>query len=133
MKSYRPVVLVVLLACTAILGGGCRQADRWHLSGRVTYGGKPVQEGHISFDTLTPGPGRGGAFAKILKGTFDTRAAGRHHCGGPHRVTIAGYKGLKDPNNPDSPVVLLFPAYQVEADLPMKASTMDFDVPADWK
>jgi hypothetical protein len=127
------LVVVLVLACLVMICGGCRRVDRWHLSGRVTYGGQPVQEGHISFDTLAPGPGKGGAFAKILNGAFDTQTQGRQHCGGQHRVTISAYKGLKDSSNPDSPVVLLFPPYQVEADLPMKAATMDFDVPADWK
>jgi hypothetical protein len=45
---------------------------------------------------------------------------------------ISAYKGLVNPKNPDSNVLLAFPAYETEAELPTKDSTMDFDVPADW-
>jgi len=109
---------------------GCSRVDRWDLSGNVTYGGKPVAEGHITFDPITPGAG--GGFAKVVDGIYDTRNEGRDHPGGAHRVTVVAYKGLKNPKNPDSDVLPLFPAYEVEVEFPQKKSTMDFDVPADW-
>ncbi len=116
----------IVLVCAA----GCSRADRWDLSGNVTYGGKPVAEGHITFDPITPGTG--GGFARIADGRFDTRREGRNHSGGPYRVTVVGYKGLVNPKNPDSDVLPLFPAYEVEVELPKRTSTMDFDVPSDW-
>lgn len=119
---------VVGLACVAV---GCSRTDRWPMSGRITHGGKPVGEGHISFDPVASGTG--GGFAKILNGAYDTRAAGRGQIGGPHEVMIVCYKGLKDPKNPDSEVLLLFQPYRTKTDLPRKAASVDFDVPADWK
>lgn len=121
----------LILLALACLAAGCGRGDRWHLAGKVQHGGQPVGEGHITFDPIMTGTG--GGFAKIINGTYDTRLAGRGQPGGPHRVLIVCYKGLKDPNNPDSAVVLLFPPFKTEVDLPRQASTMDFDVPADWK
>ena len=97
------------------------------MTGRVTFGGQPVKEGHIAFDPVTPG--KGGGFAKILDGAYDTRKEGRTHSGGKHRITISGYKGLKDPKNPDSDIIMLFPTYRTESDLPRHLSTLDFEVP----
>lgn len=74
----------------------------------------------------------GGGFARIVNGRYDTRQQGRHHAGGPHRVTIVAYRGLKNPKNPDSDVLLAFPPYMAEVDLPRKTATLDFDVPAEW-
>ncbi|MBI3461700.1 MAG: hypothetical protein HY000_01365 [Planctomycetes bacterium] len=119
-----------LVALAVICCAGCSGPERWDTSGRVTYGGQPVTEGHITFDPVKPGTG--GGFARIVDGHYDTRQQGRNHPGGPHRVTVAAYKGLKNPKNPDSDVALLFPAYRIEVDLPTEESTMDFDVPTDW-
>jgi hypothetical protein len=119
-----------LVAVAVLCSAGCSRADRWDLSGKVTYGGQPVTQGHITFDPIKPGAG--GGFARIVDGVYDTRQQGRKHPGGPHNVTVAAYRGLKNPNNPDSDVALLFPAYEVEVDVPTEESTMDFDVPADW-
>lgn len=124
-KSWSRLVLSAI-ACSV----GCSRVDRWDISGNVTYGGKPVSEGHITFDPVTSGSG--GGFAKIVDGKFDTQMEGRDHPGGAHRVTIAAYKGLKNPKNPDSDVLLLFPAYETEVELPRNRSTMNFEVPADW-
>ena len=118
-----------LVLAVIVAGLGCTRVDRWDLSGNVTYGGVPVNEGHITFDAEV---GSGGGYARIAKGKYDTRVEGRNHPGGPHRVTVVGYKGLKNPKNPDSDVLPLFPAYEVEVELPKQNSTMDFDVPADW-
>ena len=118
----------LLTVCT--LGIGCSTADRWELSGKVTYGGKPVAEGHIGFDPIKPG--KGGGFARIVDGKFDTRVEGRNHPGGPHHVTVVGYKGTVNPKNPDSDVLPLFPAFEVDVELPTATSTMDFEVPGDW-
>lgn len=119
-----------LFALVVFCSAGCSRADRWDISGKVTHGGQPVAQGHISFDPVKPGTG--GGFARIVDGQFDTRQQGRNHPGGPHRVTVAAYRGLVNPNNPDSDVALLFPAYQIEVDLSTEPSTMDFEVPADW-
>lgn len=119
-------VALTLIFC----GVGCSRVDRWDLSGNVTHGGKPIAEGHLAFDSIQPGTG--GGFAHILNGKYDTRHEGRNHPGGLHRVTVVGYKGLANPKNPDSDVVQLFPAYEVEVELPKRNSTMNFDVPADW-
>jgi hypothetical protein len=120
----------VAAALTVVSCLGCSGADRWELSGKVTHAGQPVKQGHISFDPIQPG--KGGGFARIFDGQYDTREHGRTHSGGRHRVTISAYQGLKNPKNPDSDVVLQFPAYITEIDFPQEAATLDFDVPADW-
>ena len=117
------VALVVLLG-TAGYGGG---DGRHHISGKVTYGGQPIAEGSISFDLQGGG---GGSFAPIKGGTYDTANEGRSHSGGPHRVTIVGYKSEGKSRNPDADVVLLFQPYETKAELATKRSTMDFEIPA---
>ena len=122
--------IFLTLSLALCFAAGCNRADRWDISGKVTHGGQPVTQGHISFDPVTPG--KGGGFARIVDGRYDTREQGRTIPAGRTRVTVAAYKGLANPKNPDSNVVLLFPAYVTEVDLPAETATMDFDVPADW-
>lgn len=122
--------LSLLALFMMVCGIGCSRVDRWDISGNVTYGGKPIAEGHITFDPITPGTG--GGFAKIVDGKYDTQHEGRDHSGGAHQVKVIAYKGLKNPKNPDSDVLPLFPAYEIEVEFPKKKSTMDFEVPADW-
>jgi len=115
--------LLTLVLC------GCaeRGPQRFELSGKVTYAGKPVPAGRI---LLTPdreakneGP-RG--VANIENGRFET-LPDKGTVGGPHVVMIVGGDGKPVGGTPYG--AALFPPYRVTVDIPKSAATMDFDVP----
>jgi hypothetical protein len=131
MRASGYPLAMTLMVAVAMAAPACRRVDHWHLSGSVTYDGKPVSDGLVTMSPLDAR--KGGGFAKIVNGIYDTRSSGRPHTGGPHRVTITAYRGLKNSDNLDSDVLLLFPPYSVESELPNRADRMNFDVPAQAK
>src|SRR5688500_11969800 len=89
-KTLVQAVLAALLA-------GCSSGERtYHLSGAVSYQGKPVPAGHIVFEPDTKSGNSGGpGFAKIKDGRYDTSILdGRGTVGGPHVVIIHGLDGV---------------------------------------
>lgn len=123
---------MVLGSCLML---GCNSGDQvYHLSGDVTYKGKPVPSGMIIFEPdnaqgNSGGPGR----AKIHDGKYDTREEdGAGIVGGPHLIRITGLDGgthgqtageIGLPN-------MLFPEYQTKEDLPKEDAVKNFEVPA---
>ena len=120
---------VLILAASA--GCGSNEIERYELSGSVRYGDRLVPAGTISFEPDAQGVG--GGFAPIRDGRFDTTDSGRGHLGGKHRVQITGFDGLVNPSNPDSPAKILFPAYDLDIELPKETTTMDFEIPLDQR
>lgn len=134
-KGSRPSNRGRTLACAMLAGlvvaAGCgRQAGprRYPISGTVTYAGKPLAAGKISFEPDTDRGNTGpGGYGDIVAGRYQTyRSMGA--VGGPHRVVIEGYAG-------DSPEKWrkrspLFPAHVTTVELPLERASVDFDVPA---
>jgi hypothetical protein len=123
----RRVTLALGLAAAAGCGGG---AGRYDVSGKVTFGGKPVPAGTVVFE---PDAAKGNdgpqGFAPITGGTYDTARGGRGTVGGPHRVTVLGCDGVRvTETSPQGKP--LFDPYVTAADLPRATTTVDFDVPA---
>jgi hypothetical protein len=96
----------------------------------VRFDGKPVPAGMIFFD---PDVSRGNdgpqGFAPIKDGRYDTRHNGKGAVGGPHMVRIQCFDGKPGAELPMGH--LLRPEYTTAIDLPGKATTQDFDVPAE--
>lgn len=123
----------LLVAGLAVIASGCGSGEvrRYPITGSVTFDGKPVPAGTISFEPvgreLTPG------FANIVDGKYDTAVNGVGHLGGEQVVRITGdARPPVDPNSfqADSYVAKpLFQPYQTNADLPARATQLDFDVP----
>jgi hypothetical protein len=122
-------MLVALAGCGSAESG----PQRYHVSGNVTYDGKPVPKGFITFSPDTSkgneGPGSG---APIENGTYDT-SGGKGTVGGPHRVRIVGYDGVPTTEQgeelPDGKP--LFPPYETTVDLPKEQNHRhDFEIPA---
>jgi hypothetical protein len=120
--------LGTLFALFAVAFAGCGSKPdegptRYQVSGQVTFDGKPVPTGTITFVT-TSGPS---GSAQITDGKYDTRT-GKGVVGGPHQVMIEGFDGkgteLGAVGNP------IFNPYRIEADLPQEDTTKDFVVPA---
>lgn len=118
-----------LAAIVVISAAGCGKEgpERYRLSGAITWEGKPVPSGMVTFEPASKGIG--GGFAPIVNGTYDTDLTGRGHLGGEHTVSIAGFAGTADPNDPDSAAVSMFKPVTFTSDLPKESSTMDLLLP----
>ena len=118
-----PAVLLLMLGCGP---GGPAQH---HVSGRVTFRGKPVPAGVIRFlpDTAEGNQGPAG-YAPIEAGHYHTAEGGRGTVGGPHRIVISGYDGRPDASGEQAHGARLFPDYHTTASLPTETTTLDFDV-----
>jgi hypothetical protein len=116
MKRY--IVIAILLSLVSLTGCGRKES---HLSGTVTFQGKPVKSGEI---LLTPDDKRGnrgpGVLVEIKDGTFRTPTQ-RGHWGGAYLATISASKGNS----------MLFSNYEMQIDLPEEDTTYDFVIPDD--
>lgn len=127
--------LLAVVLCGVTLG--CGGSDGYRVSGKVTFMGKPVPSGKVYFmpDTAKGGTGAAG-FADIRDGQFDTAIAGGR--GAPSGPVIIALEGLDPSTPPDKQdpsgeitATMLFPRYELAADIPTSASTKDIDVPAE--
>lgn len=123
-----------MLLCGLMLG--CGNDGTQHLSGTVTFQGKPVPAGKIYFlpDSSKNNTGPSG-WADIKDGRYDTSAAGGSGViTGPMVVAIEGI----DPRPPagadpsgEITTTVLFPRYETTIDLSSEDVTKDFEVPAE--
>src|SRR3954447_10861772 len=129
MSRFRPTATVWALPLAAVLVG-CGGERVYHVSGTVTYQGKPVPVGNIVFEP-DPSAGNKGpaAFAKIKDGHYDTSLGdARGTVGGPHLVRIQGRDGIARGELING--MLLFRDYNTKVDLPKKSGEQNFEVPA---
>jgi hypothetical protein len=105
MTSQRVRVALAVLPWTAALLGavvvvGCSKSGpaKYRLSGKVTYGGKPITYGDIRFE---PKEGMNNAetigFARIHDGKYETEVVG-----GPHWFYVRDLTGDVDMGDPAS-------------------------------
>lgn len=121
------LMALVVLACAAC---GSEGPVRYDLSGAVTYNGQPVPGGEV---ILTPDASQGntgpGSFATIKHGRYETfRDKGT--IGGPHVVTVVGYKDVPG-EVPEDKLEQLFPPLQFRIDLPRHSGTHDLQLPVE--
>lgn len=120
---------LLLTACLL----GCSRNDgpvRHHISGKVTYQGKPVPSGIIVFepdhDAGNSGPQ---GSAEIEDGTFNTNSkTGRGIVGGPTIITIIGQK-QKPANVEQTTGTALFEDYVIRQTFEPGTNVVNFDVP----
>jgi len=112
-------LLLVLAGC----GSG---VSRYDLQGSVTYQGKPVPAGEVTFSPDTSKGNSGpGAFARIKDGKYQTEDD-MGIVGGPHVVRILGLDGKAVGESTYG--LPLFPEYTTHVDFPKEDSTHDFTV-----
>ena len=122
-----------MLALVVLISTGCGSSGppRYHLSGKVTYGGQPIPGGSV---TLIPDSQQGNkgpaASVAIKSGQFDTKWEGVGHVGGPHVVKITGLDGNTSGEFPMG--MPMFPEYELKLDLPKETSAQDLEVPGNW-
>ena len=108
---------------------GCGGGPPYHVSGKVTFDGKPVPLGRIYFDPDSRHQNTGASgYTDIKDGEYDTSRGGRGVTGGPTVVRIQGFKKEGADESGFGPP--LFAEYTVQVDLPRGSSTKDFEVPA---
>lgn len=129
---FVPHLACGLLVLTGLLLSGCGNSKASHVSGKVTFDGKPVPAGKVY---ILPDGSKGNSgvsgFADIKDGKYDTKLPGGQ-AAAPGAVIFAveGIDPVPPPNAaPDVTSTVLFPRYEVSGDLAAKASTKDIDVP----
>jgi hypothetical protein len=117
----------------ALVGCGGTPGNR--VSGTVTFDGRPVPAGKVYFkpDAEAGGAGATG-FADIVAGRYDTGLSGARNVGtGPMVVMVEGIDPQAGPgaggDSPDVTARLLFQGYELRADVPAGAFTLDIAVP----
>jgi hypothetical protein len=137
-NSHRPItrrctLAAVLTASLAMLGCGGKKVGPtlFTVSGKVTFDGKPVPVGFVTFEPDTSqqnaGPGCGAA---IKNGYYETET-NKGVTGGPYRITVTGSDGIATIlDGEDAPQgASLFPPYKTKFDLPKADTTWDIEVP----
>jgi hypothetical protein len=119
----------VLAVCLLAAGCGASASGPYHLSGKVTFKGRPLPRGRIFFlpDSARGNSGQGG-FAEIKDGAYDTRDRGGATPGGALVVRIDGFDGNTTAGNLVGEP--LFLTYEVAVEVPRADGTRDFDVAA---
>lgn len=125
MHKSKLLVAAGLFVALWVAGCGPEGEKLYRVSGKVTFEGKPVGKGIISFDPQGEGPQ---GFANILDGAYDTADKGVGVRGGAYSVRVNGFDGRSVPER-DMPFgQALFPEYMGTAELPSADSTYDLDV-----
>jgi hypothetical protein len=119
-----------LAACLLATCAGCGSGERprYHVTGNVTAGGKPVPAGVMFFepDALAGNDGQPG-YAYIKAGKFDTRDQGQPTIGGKHQVRIQAFDGKPGDELPLGRMIA--PESTTPVDLAKADSQQDFVVP----
>jgi len=131
---------VFVLCCLIFTGCGGQSDDgptRYQLEGTVTYDGKPVPKGEISFRPDSEAGNKGpGGFANIEEGKFHVDAD-KGVMGGPYIFRISGFDGVPLPATDVGEPILegtpLFTNVEIKKDLPKEDSTLDFEIPPQKK
>ena len=124
---------VLILATLLTAGCGAETAsDVYTVSGNISYDGKPLPKGNISFEPDASKNNQGpGATAEINDGKYEMMP-GKGISGGAYVLVINGYDGVPvasgeggmDPNGK-----MLFQSYRTTVDLPRENTTRDLEIP----
>lgn len=134
----RPSRLVSRLCCVGVLVSFCtlvgcsggNDANLVHVSGTVTFNGKPLPLGMIVFE---PDPVKGNrgqqGHADIKDGKFDTRQSGKGVAVGAQVVRITGGDGVNpEPFTPFGN--MLFDEHTVQLDVTKDQTPLKLDIPS---
>lgn len=123
------------MLCVLLVSAGCGTQGRFDVTGSVTFNGKPVPAGTVTFVPMGSPAGRVAGFCSIRDGRYATRK-GRSPGSGPHLAIVDGYDGVAFERRvgdliEDHPLGSpLFPSHSIDVDLPAKHGTvLDFAIP----
>jgi len=131
IRAYTGGMLVVAMLLLA--GCGTEKASNvFSVSGNISYDGKPLPKGNISFAPDASKNNQGpGATAAINNGKYEMMP-GKGISGGPYILTINGYDGVpiaSGEGGMDPDGKMLFESYQMSVDLPREDAQHDLEVP----
>lgn len=125
----RSQAALIVAAVLVAVGCSSRQEgpQRFAVSGKVTFDGKPVPAGRITLEPDTAAGNSGPAgYGNIVAGRFTTYPR-MGAVGGPHIVRISGFDGVPAGEMVEGKP--LFAEYMTKVELPSKATMIDFEVP----
>lgn len=131
----RALAALAALACS-LLATGCGGGTPGNrVSGAVTFDGTPVPAGKVYFkpDAEAGNTGATG-FADIVDGRYDTGRAGARNVGtGAMVMSVEGIDphASEDAGSADVTAKVLFQGYELRAEIPGGAFTLDIAVPAE--
>jgi len=122
-----------IAAIVFAVGFGCKDntPKNYRVSGTVTYDGKPVKRGFVTFEPDfaqgNSGPGGG---CEIHDGAYST-PTGKGVVGGAYKVKIVAFDGIATTQSGEDLVdgKPLFPPFHTTLEFPRHDTTSDFDVP----
>jgi hypothetical protein len=125
----RSKAIVTVLSCLVVACGCSRGGtQRVPVTGEVTFQGKPVPYGNITFEPDREKGNQGPqGYVKIQDGKYDSAVGGTAPCPGPQNIVIEGYPELGHEKAGEGRLVF---NYRTTWDLPKQPATKDFDVPA---
>jgi hypothetical protein len=129
IKTKSLCSLTLLLLATLLSGCKKNSVDRLDVAGTISWGGKPIKAGYVTFtpDIRKGGSGPGGV-AIIKDGVFDTRfEKGKGPSPGPQIVSILAYDGGTSDDNPLGK--RLFADYKIELTVEGPMLDQKIDVP----
>jgi hypothetical protein len=121
VRTLLPIALLLVAV-------GCGPSNgRNVISGRVTYDGRPLAYGTITFDPDTAKGGRGPqGTAEIRDGQYTT-APDLGPVAGPHVVRVTGWGTRPEEGMLGPPLVS---EYALRTDVPQGRGSLDIDIPA---
>tara|TARA_R110002095_G_scaffold181742_1_gene159013 strand:- start:677 stop:1120 length:444 start_codon:yes stop_codon:yes gene_type:complete len=123
-NRYRFLFMLCLFCPTAGCGGSQSDLKKYHYSGTVTFEGKPVPVGYISFEPdSVPGPG---SMAKISEGFYQT-LPNKGLLGGPYKISISAFDGQVAAGDLGDGT-LIFEDYELKQTIPRENQTLNFEI-----
>lgn len=129
---YTSECVALGLLLSGFLGCGSNdEVQRYRVTGAVTFDGKPVPFGSITFEPdFNAGNSGPQSAAAIVDGKYDTGVKDGL-VGGPHVVRITGNNRAPTATQPNTE--LLFADYEVKENFEKASGRKDFSVPRDEK
>lgn len=136
IKNGRPcfarfLQLFAAIVIASLVGCGRSGPATYAIQGTVTFKGKPVPKGTVSFEPDVNSGNRGrGVALEIIDGKYATEK-NNGIVGGPHRLVVSGYDGIPYQAGPQmNPMGKpLFDDYELQADLPRDNTVYDISLP----
>ncbi|MEW4451346.1 hypothetical protein AB1L30_01550 [Bremerella sp. JC817] len=135
--KFRSTSQTVSIGVILLLGAtiGCGQSTSsgvYSVSGKITYDGKPIPRGSITFSPDSKKSNQGpGVTAEIKDGQYET-FAGKGTTGGPYVLLVQAYDGVPIASGEGGMDLLgkpLFSPMELEVDLPKQNATHDIEIP----
>jgi hypothetical protein len=126
------LVLLIVTGTAFLAGCSSQPPGRFAVTGTVTFDGRPVPKGRVSFEPDPTSGNRGPqAIAFITDGRFSTQPR-KGAKGGAAIVFVEGFDGVPAlPLYPQGKP--LFDRYRTQVEIPEKSSTLDIVVPTELR